>query len=71
MEHMFEGFLFFLRIYVLRIFFKPYLLCEIMGIVLVMFAELWATLFRHVQNNGFKLFKPKWHVPVQNKGLFY
>ena len=38
-----------------------------MGIVFIMFAELWVTFFRHVWNNGSKLFKPKWHVPVQKR----
>ena len=36
-----------------------------------MFAELWVTFFRHVRNNGSKFFKPKWHVPVQKRLLYW
>ena len=37
-----------------------------MGIVFVMFAELWVTFFQTCAELWVKIFEAKWHVPVQN-----
>ena len=44
---------------------KCYFLCEIIGIVFVMFAELWVTFFRHVRNYGAKFFNQNGTSPFK------